>query len=117
MSRPASDADDSLAGIRAVDCPIRLHIEDVFTSYREDDSDWFDAWRGQQSSPAIRGATLKAHVFLVGSARWPDCPPQSGAHGLSLIPVSGDGVVVDGEKTCVHGSCHCLDAKLPERKI
>ena len=117
MSRPTSDADDSLAGIRAVDCPIRLHIEDVFTSYREDDSDWFDAWRGQQSSPAIRGATLKAHVFLVGSARWPDCPPQSGAHGLSLIPVSGDGVVVDGEKTCVHGSCHCLDAKLPERKI
>ena len=100
MSRPASDAHDSLANIRAVDCPIRLHIEDVFTSYREDDSDWFDAWRGQQSSPAIRGATLKAHVFGVGSARWPDCPLQSAvAHGLSLIPVSGVGVVVDGEKT------------------
>ena len=35
-------------------------------------------------------------VFGVGSARWPDSPPQSGvAHGFDLIPVSGVGVVVD----------------------
>ena len=35
----------------------------------------------------------------VGSARWPDGPPQSGvAHGFSLIPVSGVGVVVSDEK-------------------
>ena len=33
----------------------------------------------------------------VGSARWPDGPPQSGvAHGLNLIPVSG---VVDEVRT------------------
>ena len=36
----------------------------------------------------------------VGSARWPDCPPQSGvAHGFSLVPVSRVGVVVDEVKT------------------
>ena len=38
-------------------------------------------------------------VFGVGSARWPEGPPQSGvAHGFSLIPVSGVGVVVGGKK-------------------
>ena len=38
--------------------------------------------------------------FEFGSARWPDGSPQSGvAHGFSLIPVSGVGVAVDGEKT------------------
>ena len=43
-------------------------------------------------------------MFGVGSARWPDGPPQSGvAHGFSLIPVSGVGVVVDGEKTGGNG--------------
>ena len=59
----ASDADDSLAGVRAVDCPMRLRIDDVFSCYREDDSDWFDAWRHHQSSPAIRELTLKAHLY------------------------------------------------------
>ena len=39
-------------------------------------------------------------LFGVGSARWPDVSPQSGvAHGFSLMPVSGVGVVVDGVKT------------------
>ena len=38
-------------------------------------------------------------MFGVGSARWPDGPPQSGvAHGFSLIPVSGVGVVGGDEK-------------------
>ena len=38
-------------------------------------------------------------MFGVGSARGPDGPPQSGvAHGFSLIPVSGVGVVVGDEK-------------------
>ena len=42
--------------------------------------------------------------FRVGSARWPDGPPQSGvAHGFSLIPVNGVGVVVDGKKTGGNG--------------
>ena len=59
----ASDADDSLAGVGAVDCPMRLRIDDVFSCYREDDSDWFDAWRRQQCSPAIRELTLKAHLY------------------------------------------------------
>ena len=35
---------------------------------------------------------------------WRDRPPQSGvAHGFSLIPASGVGVVVDGEKTGGNG--------------
>ena len=39
-------------------------------------------------------------MFGVGSARWPDGPLQSGvAHGFRLIPASGVGVVVNGEKT------------------
>ena len=40
------------------------------------------------------------YVFGVGSAQWPDGPPQSGvAHGFGLIPVSGVGGVVDESKT------------------
>ena len=40
-----------------------------------------------------------AAVFGVGSARWPDDPPQSGvAHGFRLIPVSDDGVVDEVKK-------------------
>ena len=39
-------------------------------------------------------------VFGVESARWPDGALQSGvARGISLIPVSGVGVVVDEVKT------------------
>ena len=38
-------------------------------------------------------------VFEVGSARWPDGPPQSAvAHGFGLIPVSGVGEVASDEK-------------------
>ena len=44
-------------------------------------------------------------MFGVGPNRWPDGPPQSGvAHGFGLIPVSGVGVVVDGEKTRGNGA-------------
>ena len=43
-------------------------------------------------------------VLGVGSARWPNGPLQSGlAHGFSLMPVSGAGVVVDGVKTGGNG--------------
>ena len=45
QSPPASDADCNQAGFRAVDCPVRLRVDDAFACYREDDSDWFDAWR------------------------------------------------------------------------
>ena len=39
-------------------------------------------------------------AFGVGSARWPDDPPQSGvAHGFGLIPVSSVGGAVDEDKT------------------
>ena len=39
-------------------------------------------------------------AFGVGSARWPDARPQSGgAHGFSLISISGVGGVVDEGKT------------------
>ena len=38
-------------------------------------------------------------VFRIGSARWPDGPPQSGvAQRVNLLPVSGVGEAVDGEK-------------------
>ena len=37
-------------------------------------------------------AVVTKNDFGVGSARWPDGPPQSGvAHGFGLIPVSGVG--------------------------
>ena len=40
---------------------------------------------------------LAAAVFGIGSARWPDSPPQSGvAQGFDLIPVSGVGEAVGG---------------------
>ena len=89
--------------------------------------------------PSFECYTL-TFVFGVGSARWPDGPPQSGvAHGFCLIPVSGVGVVcivrsvADNEQKVrvraycevlsvhprrVHGSCHCLDARsVREKKL
>ena len=43
-------------------------------------------------------------MFGVGSARWPDGPPQSGvAHVSSVIPVSGVGVVVGDKKIGGYG--------------
>ena len=65
LSPPASDADDSLAGFRAADCPMRPRIDDVFSCHRDDDGDWFEAWRDQQSPPAIRKETLEAHLYPV----------------------------------------------------
>ena len=45
-------------------------------------------------------AVVTKNDFGVGSARWPDGPPQSGiGHGFGLIPVSGFGDAVDEEKT------------------
>ena len=65
LSPPTSDADDSLAGFRAVDCPMRPRIDDVFSFHRDDDGVWFDAWRDQQSPPTIRKETLEAHLYPV----------------------------------------------------
>ena len=42
---------------------LRLRADDAFSSYREDDSNWMDAWRVQQSSPASRRDTLISHLF------------------------------------------------------
>ena len=54
--------------------------------------------------PMLRMLKELDGVFGVGSARWPDGPPQSGvAHGFSLIPVSGVGEVVDDDKTGGNG--------------
>ena len=47
----ACDADSSLAGFRAVECTLRFRVEDACSCYREDDSDWVDAWRVQLSFP------------------------------------------------------------------
>ena len=56
------------------------------------------------SSAASNRAVSPVPVFGVGSARWPDGPPHNGvSHGFSLIPVSGVGVAVDGEKTGGNG--------------
>ena len=63
QSTPPSDADSSFAGCRAVDCPMRLRVEDAFSCCREDDSDWFDAWHLKLSCMASRRETLLAHPF------------------------------------------------------
>ena len=49
-------------GFAAVECSMRLRVHEVFSLYREDDSNLFDAWRVQKSSPASRETTLKAHT-------------------------------------------------------
>ena len=85
QSPPASDADDSLAEVRAVDCPMGLRIDDVFSCYREDDSNWFDSWRRQQSSPAIREVTLKAHVSLGHESKPDHSPPAQRPHTQSAL--------------------------------
>ena len=33
---------------------MRLRVEDALSCYREDDSDWFDAWRVQLHSTGLR---------------------------------------------------------------
>ena len=51
-----------MSSFRRVNCPLRLRTDDAFSSYREDDSNWSDAWR----TPA--GATLSFLTFN-------DCEP------------------------------------------
>ena len=65
-SPSASDADSSFAGYRAVDCPMRLRVEDAFSCYREDDSDRFDAGRVQLYCPRT-GTTLSFPTFFCRS--------------------------------------------------
>ena len=60
---PVSDANSTLTGFRAVDCPLRLRVDDVFVCYCEDDRDWMDAWRTQQSFSASRHATLFSDLY------------------------------------------------------
>ena len=62
-SRPAPDADRSFAGFRPVDCSLPLHVDDAFSTYRDDDSDSTDAWLAQPSCPASRRETLLAHRY------------------------------------------------------
>ena len=45
-----------------VDCTLRLRVDEAFASYREDDRDWSDAWRTQQSCSASRHAALISHL-------------------------------------------------------
>ena len=59
----AQDADNSSAGFRAVDCPMRLRVEDALSCRREDDSDWFDAWRVQLCCQASRRDALPARLY------------------------------------------------------
>ena len=59
----ASDADSSLAGFRPVAGPLRLRVDDAFSSYQEDGSDWVDAWRTQLSCSACRHAALVSHLY------------------------------------------------------
>ena len=61
--RPASDADGSLTSFRRVDCPSMLRTDVAFSSCREDDRDWSDAWRYHQSCSSSRRATLISHLF------------------------------------------------------
>ena len=63
QSPTASDADWSLAGFRRVDCPLRLLIDEAFSSYRDDDGDWCDARRTRQPCSSYRHATLISHLF------------------------------------------------------
>ena len=61
----------------------------------------FSSWKCSLLTSMQKTGSLP--VFGVGSARWPDGPPQSDvAHGFSLIPVSGVGVAVDEVKTGVN---------------
>ena len=59
----ASDAHSSLTGYRPVDCPLRLRVDEALLSNREDERNWSDAWRTQQSCSARRHATLMSHLF------------------------------------------------------
>ena len=63
QSPPVSDADGSLTGLRQVDCPLRLRVDEAFASYREDDRDGNDAWGTEQSCSASRHVTLISHLF------------------------------------------------------
>ena len=66
---------------------------------------------GRQPSRGVP-CCLVVPVFGIGSARWPDGPPQSGvAHGFSLIPVSGVGDAVGGASEAVG------DERQPKRVI
>ena len=47
---------------------LRLRIDEALSVWREDDSDWWDAWRTHKSCSASRRATLISHLYN-------DCEP------------------------------------------
>ena len=60
---PVCDADSTITGFPAVGCPLRLRADDAIARYREDDRDWMDVLRTQQSCSASRRATLISHPY------------------------------------------------------
>ena len=83
-SLPTSDVDGSLFGFRWVDCSLRLRADDAFSSCREDDSNWVDAWCIQQSCQASRRVTF-----------FNDCEPTAEfwtvcSGGLPCLPLKSD---------------------------
>ena len=48
---------------RALDCLGRQRVDEVLSLHTEDDSNWVDAWRVQQSSLVSRHDTLLAHLY------------------------------------------------------
>ena len=62
-SSPTWSAITRLTGFRRVDCLLLLRIDDACTEYRKDVTNWFDAWRSEQSSSASRDAALHAHLW------------------------------------------------------
>ena len=63
QSPPAADADSTLTGFRTVDCLLRFRVDDAFACYREDDRDWMDASRTEQSCSESRHTTLISHLY------------------------------------------------------
>ena len=84
-SPPASDAACSLAGFRTVDCPLRLRVDDALACYREDDSDWMDAWCVRHYCMASRHATLISHLDREPAPEFLEQSPRRSA-GQALRP-------------------------------
>ena len=61
-SPSASDADHSCADFRPVDCSMPFRVDDAFSFYGENDSDWGDAWHVQPSCLASRREIRLAHL-------------------------------------------------------
>ena len=49
-------------GFRTVDCPLRLRTDEAFSTFRDDDKDWRDAWHTHQPCSSSRRATLISNL-------------------------------------------------------